>query len=96
MRLFNSANGLAKVNIQLYSYRRQNPVDDIKKQFNSDIALWSNPFPFHNTSQRLHNVQMRRIREYRRERDLVFPIWDTFALFSHYGIHLHCQAEAFY
>lgn len=52
---------MAKVNIQLYSYSRQNPVSGIKKRFSSGIVLWSELFAFHNTPKSFNNVQMRKI-----------------------------------
>lgn len=54
---------MAKVNIQLYSYSRQNPVSGIKKRFSNGIVLWSELFAFHYTSKSFNNVQMRKYGE---------------------------------
>ncbi len=71
---------MAKVNIQSCSYRRQSPVGGIKQRFGSDIILWSEPFPFHNTPKGLHNVQMRRVwRNVEEKKSPFFPILDAFA-----------------
>lgn len=67
---------MAKVNIQSCSYRRQSPVGGIKQRFGSDIILWSEPFPFHNTPKGLHNVQMRRVwRNVEEKKSPFFPYW---------------------
>lgn len=72
---------MAKVNIQLCSYRCQSPVDSIKKQFSSDIPLWSDPFPFYNTSQSLNNIQMKRIRGNIEEKATSFFPYGTHSLY---------------
>lgn len=67
---------MAKVNIQLCSYRRQSPTDGIKQRFGSDIILWSEPFSFHNTPKGPHNVQIRRIwGNVEEKKTLFFPYW---------------------
>lgn len=72
---------MAKVNIQLCSYSRQSPVGSIKERFSSGIVLWSEPFPFHNTPQSLHNIQMRRIRGDVEEKEATFFPYGTHSLY---------------